>query len=511
MVPTRTRTQVKSHGQKMIRNKANSELRESVEKARSGTSCRFRPRGQRCKRVQQEASSKNKALLTTPSPPSPVESLSAAAKPTTPKSTMTMAMAMALDQMRKTSYSQQAAEVSSPPLVHLHHGSEQYTELDYYNSTDAMLSSTVALISQAMTQNASNEISSYQPAQVLVLPNSVTASNVTERQSALSMTSNNHPTQLFYSVTSSASENQATPSVSNTTSSRQYLTQVLVHESNYLTSASSNQQAATQLGPVYNLNSFIPDVASSRQATGCAPISNTASYNHMDIQSMGIPSIVATTPTTNQIAFQRSVSTRSENQGAMQMMYNGDTENHDEVISLNNSIHTGIWSALSSPMKSQDPPPSSVSRLLVRESHLGVDLLERYYLDSNYISGFPTKYDVLCDPVNDVYCNHVGNRRLRIMAMTSLREYMASSSPFFGTNNVMKKREDIHRTRRFILEFMHSLSMCDPPCRFLSMDVTVGRWRELNGDYSRMKVQETFRECKEIMEESSPVDGRLRF
>lgn len=210
--------------------------------------------------------------------------------------------------------------------------------------------------------------------------------------------------------------------------------------------------------------------------------------------------------TAKQMFQRRSVSMSPDNQDAMQATYNGAKGYLREVVTSNAS-NDGLGSS------SSTQALSPVLCLLKREKYgTDVDPLARYYLHaSTYISGYPTNYDVLCDE-DDTYFNHVGNRRLRIMAMTTLYEYIESSTGLLPANNyVKKKREDVQRTRCFIIEFVHSLSTCHPPCRFLAMDATVGRWRELNYDYSNMKIQETFRECKEVVERSIPVDSRLRF
>lgn len=280
------------------------------------------------------------------------------------------------------------------------------------------------------------------------------------------------------------------------------------------TTASSNQ--ATQ---------FVSNMVSSNQPMPLfdftvAPVKHTLAHsvlnlmsssnedtNHpvrrITMQSMTIPRIVYTS--TNQKSFQQSISISPGNQEALPIMCDGSPRYLNEELSFNDdSCSSSLWSPYPCRIHPAPQPPSAVLRLLTREQHDGfvpIDPLAQYYLNPTYISGFPTNYDVLCDHVNDVFCNHVGNRRLRIMVMARLCEYTdsASSTALSFVSNIMEKRED-DRTRLFILEFIESLTTCTPQCRFLAMDVSVGRWRELNGEYSIMKIQKTFRACKEAME-----------
>jgi len=447
---------------------------------------------------------------------------------------MPLPLPLVCDKMDSSYQATQRAPVDNPASCHQAsaHASE-LTTLILYNNVDTPFNSNFTLMNQAMTQNASEFqlIPGNQPTQMASnsMPSNYPATNTIP-----GMASNHHLTQTVYNMTSTS--NQTTSSVSKTTSSKNVSTQ-LVPVSNLTSASSSNQQATVPSlasnHQVMQLQLVSNQMDSSHQAKQQAPAENLASCHqvsppiihipsrnqespgHLIVQPMNVPEIIATA-TTNQTSFQRSAAIISpDNQEAMQKMSSGDTERFDEALSLCNSINTGNWSVWSSPSKQQAPPASSVLQVLVSEPQRGgfvpVDQLARYYLDSTYIVGYPTKYDVLCDHINDVYRDYVGNRRLRLMAMTSLGEYMKATSTFLVGSSVLKKREDVHRTRRFILEFMHSLMTCSPPCRFLAMDVTVGRWRELNGDYSSMKIQETLRECKEVLEQSTPVDGRLRF
>jgi hypothetical protein len=52
--------------------------------------------------------------------------------------------------------------------------------------------------------------------------------------------------------------------------------------------------------------------------------------------------------------------------------------------------------------------------------------------------------------------------------------------------------------QKLIDETLHSLSMCDPPARFLGMDMSTGRWTALNPVFSQLKTEQTFFECLQI-------------
>jgi hypothetical protein len=450
--------------------------------------------------------------------------------PSVASNILAMPLPLVCDKMYSSYQVTQSAPIDNLALCH--QASADASEMTnlMYNNVETPFNSNSTPMNQAMTQHASELTPSNQSTQ---MGYSIMASNYPATHAVPGTASDHHQTQSVYNITSTS--NQATSSVANTSPTN--ISTQLVPVSN-LTSASSNQQAT-----VPSVASNIPAMPlplvsnlmdSSHQATQRAPANNLASCNQASApivhipphnqetrspgllvdQPMNVPGIIATA-TTNQTSFQRSAAIITpDNQEAMQKMSSGDADRFDEALSLCNSINTGNWSVWSSPTKLQAPPASSVLQVLASEPRAGfvpVDQLARYYLDSTYIVGYPTKYDVLCDHINDVYRDYVGNRRLRLMAMTSLGEYIKTSSTFLVGSSVLKKREDVHRTRRFILEFMHSLMTCSPPCRFLAMDVTMGRWRELNGDYSSMKIQETLRECKEVLEQSIPVDGRLRF
>ena len=47
----------------------------------------------------------------------------------------------------------------------------------------------------------------------------------------------------------------------------------------------------------------------------------------------------------------------------------------------------------------------------------------------------------------------------------------------------------------FLDKVMESLSKCHPPCRFLVLAMSVGKWVVMDDAYARRKIEETFHEC----------------
>ena len=117
----------------------------------------------------------------------------------------------------------------------------------------------------------------------------------------------------------------------------------------------------------------------------------------------------------------------------------------------------------------------------------------------------PSNYDVLCGRGQSFF-HHVGNRRFRVMIEMNTERYKnayQASLPSNGTiatttedGSVRGGGED--SVQKLIDETLHSLSMCDPPARFLGMDMSTGRWRALNPIFSQLKTEQTFFECLQV-------------
>jgi len=116
---------------------------------------------------------------------------------------------------------------------------------------------------------------------------------------------------------------------------------------------------------------------------------------------------------------------------------------------------------------------------------------------STYI--MPSNYDVLCGPGQSFF-HHIGNRRFRIMIeMNVLRyekTYLASINSKTTLPSSNSGGEDTIQT--LINTTLISLSRCDPPGRFLGMEMTTGRWRVLNPVFAQLKTEQTFFECLQV-------------
>jgi len=129
----------------------------------------------------------------------------------------------------------------------------------------------------------------------------------------------------------------------------------------------------------------------------------------------------------------------------------------------------------------------------------------------------PSNYDVLCGPAQSFF-HHVGNRRFRITIEMNVRRYedayMASSaqrrSSTLSDGSTSTSDNDTTMgggggggeyegsIQNLINEMLISLSKCDPPGRFLGMDMTNGRWRVLNPVFAQLKTEQTFFECLRV-------------
>jgi len=117
----------------------------------------------------------------------------------------------------------------------------------------------------------------------------------------------------------------------------------------------------------------------------------------------------------------------------------------------------------------------------------------------------PSNYDVLCGRGQSFF-HHVGNRRFRVMIEMNTERYKNAYLASLPSNGTIATATDDGSVRgggedsvqKLIDETLHSLSMCDPPARFLGMDMSTGRWRALNPAFSQLKTEQTFFECLQV-------------
>mmetsp|Transcript_28917 Transcript_28917/g.54697 ORF Transcript_28917/g.54697 Transcript_28917/m.54697 type:complete len:1234 (+) Transcript_28917:193-3894(+) len=121
----------------------------------------------------------------------------------------------------------------------------------------------------------------------------------------------------------------------------------------------------------------------------------------------------------------------------------------------------------------------------------------------------PSNYDVLCGPGQSFF-HHVGNRRFRITIEMNVQRYEeAYQAPAHRRSSTLSDGstsgddatgggEYEGSIQNLINELLISLSKCDPPGRFLGMDMTNGRWRVLNPVFAQLKTEQTFFECLRV-------------
>ena len=115
----------------------------------------------------------------------------------------------------------------------------------------------------------------------------------------------------------------------------------------------------------------------------------------------------------------------------------------------------------------------------------------------------PSNYDVLCGRGQSFF-HHIGNRRFRIMIEMTIERYKNAylvslpSNGTIATDNGSVRGGGEDSVQKLIDETLHSLSMCDPPARFLGMDMSTGRWRALNPVFAQLKTEQTFFECLQV-------------
>lgn len=116
----------------------------------------------------------------------------------------------------------------------------------------------------------------------------------------------------------------------------------------------------------------------------------------------------------------------------------------------------------------------------------------------------PSNYDILCGPDRQSFFHHVGNRRFRITIEMNARRYERAYLASMSSGNVAPSADaeggggEKPSIDDLIDEMLRSLSECDPPGRFLGMEMTTGRWRILNPVYARLKTEQTFYECLQV-------------
>ena len=92
------------------------------------------------------------------------------------------------------------------------------------------------------------------------------------------------------------------------------------------------------------------------------------------------------------------------------------------------------------------------------------------------------------------FFHHIGNRRFRVMIVMNIQRYEQAYISSFSNNGVGGEE----CLQKLIDEILVSLSKCDPPGRFLGMDMTNGTWNLLNPVFASLKTETTFFECLQV-------------
>ena len=92
------------------------------------------------------------------------------------------------------------------------------------------------------------------------------------------------------------------------------------------------------------------------------------------------------------------------------------------------------------------------------------------------------------------FFHHIGNRRFRVMIEMNIQRYEQAYISSFSNNGVGGEE----CLQKLIDEILVSLSKCDPPGRFLGMDMTNGTWNLLNPVFASLKTETTFFECLQV-------------
>ena len=101
----------------------------------------------------------------------------------------------------------------------------------------------------------------------------------------------------------------------------------------------------------------------------------------------------------------------------------------------------------------------------------------------------PSNYDVLCG-AGQSFFHHIGNRRFRIMIEMNIDRYQVEYEKGDGG-----EKGKIHA---LVSEINQSILRCDPPGRFLAMDMTRGWWKRLSPMFALLKIEQTLFECMQI-------------
>jgi len=100
----------------------------------------------------------------------------------------------------------------------------------------------------------------------------------------------------------------------------------------------------------------------------------------------------------------------------------------------------------------------------------------------------------LCGAGRIDFFHHIGNRRFRVMIEMNIQRYEQAYISSFSNNGVGGEQS----VQKLIDEILLSLSKCDPPARFLGMDMTNGTWNLLNPVFASLKTETTFFECLQV-------------
>jgi len=191
-------------------------------------------------------------------------------------------------------------------------------------------------------------------------------------------------------------------------------------------------------------------------------------------------------------------------------------QEEDSVASVDNSTAVNTLSLLDVPVSLQCPARIKVffalpmDRFFVKEeddskmastySHSAPVPLT--VSPSSYI--MPSNYDIFCGSGQSFF-HHVGNRRFRIMIEMNVRRYekaylASSGAPYSSSSGSPMSSYNMGEDsiQKLINETVITLSLCDPPGRFLGMEMTTGRWRVLNPIFAQLKTEQTFFECLQV-------------
>jgi len=102
----------------------------------------------------------------------------------------------------------------------------------------------------------------------------------------------------------------------------------------------------------------------------------------------------------------------------------------------------------------------------------------------------PSNYDVLCGS-GQAFFHHIGNRRFRIVVEMNMERYEKEYQK-------VDRGEPNSQIHDIVEQINQSIAKCDPPGRFLAMDMNTGWWRVLSPMYSQLKVEHTLLQCMQV-------------